>query len=121
MRLFCSVYSSAGTASRTVSLKPAPKTLRVTLVGVELLPSPPMWVSSSVYDMMSLSSSVSRTATVGAGFGALTRCCVKRVSATVVQCSTSRMESVTMAASESFIPCDGAPAYRCRQCFAELQ
>ena len=51
--------------------------------------------------MSSFSTSVMNTATVGAARGTPTRCCVKRVSVTVVQCSNSRMDSVTMAVTDN--------------------
>merc|ERR1740130_2245722 len=52
--------------------------------------------------MRSLSSSAASTATVGAGLGAFTRCCVYRASVTEEQCSISKIASDTIATVDSF-------------------
>eukprot|EP00964_Phaeocystis_antarctica_P044232 scaffold25412_cov64-Phaeocystis_antarctica.AAC.2 len=51
--------------------------------------------------MRSFSSSAASTATVGAGLGAFTRCCVYRASVTEEQCSSSSIESDTIATVDS--------------------
>ena len=95
------MYRNAGTATRRVS-PIEPQTDLKSLGGEEAEPSPPTWPSSSATDMRSLSSSAASTATVGAGLGAFTRCCVYRASVTEEQCSSSSIESDTIATVDSF-------------------
>ena len=70
---------------------------------MSLIPCPES-VHSSHSARTSLSISVNMTTTVGLARGTSVRCCVKRVSVTVVQCSKRRMVNVMIAMRERPAP-----------------
>ena len=96
------VYISAGTPRRSVS-RGEPQTLCRKLAQCDAEPIPQQSLNSRHAESKSLSASVTNTSTTGLGRGASTRCCVRRVRVTEVQCSKRRSVRVKRAVCEMTI------------------